>query len=125
MSLQPDGKIVVAGYDLANNNTNFFAARFYALEPTAASVSVSGRVLSPTRRGVSGAAVYLLDQEGNTRRATTNQLGYYRFESVQVGETYIFNIFSKRYSFTPQVVGINEEIIDLNFTSENFVKENL
>ncbi len=123
MTIQPDGKIVVVGSDLTGSNTNFFAARFTALEPTAAPVSVSGRVLSSSGRGVSGATVYLLDQEGNSRQTAANPFGYYRFEGVQVSKTYVINVFSKRYSFGQQVVSVNEEIVDLNFIIGNGGKE--
>lgn len=85
---------------------------------TAASVSVSGRVLSPRgRSGISRARVYLTNAEGYTRSTFTNHFGYYRFADVEVGQTYIFSVFSKKYQFAPQVVTINEETENLNFSS--------
>jgi uncharacterized delta-60 repeat protein len=119
MSLQPDGKIVVAGSDRTGNNDNFYTARFTALEPTAASVSASGKVLSPTGRGISGAIVYLTDQNGETRTARTNAFGYYHFADLSAGETFVFNVFSKRYNFAPRVLTINEETSELNFTAND------
>ncbi|MDQ4120700.1 MAG: carboxypeptidase regulatory-like domain-containing protein [Acidobacteriota bacterium] len=86
---------------------------------TAASVTVSGRVLSSRGRGVSRAMVYLTDPDGYARRASTNALGYFRFESTEVGQTYIFSVFSKNYQFAPQVITVNEEIIDLNLTAQD------
>jgi hypothetical protein len=88
---------------------------FEVLAPTAASVTVSGRVMSG-KRGVSRATVYLTDQNGETRAAQTNSFGYYRFDEVAVGETYIVNVNAKRYQFNPQVVNVTDEINELNFT---------
>jgi hypothetical protein len=85
--------------------------------PTAASVTIAGRVLAPSGKGVSSARVYLTDSQGETRTALTNQFGYFRFENVAAGETYVFNVFSKRYSFQPQVINVTQEINDLNFTA--------
>ncbi|MDQ4123492.1 MAG: carboxypeptidase-like regulatory domain-containing protein [Acidobacteriota bacterium] len=82
---------------------------------TVASVTVSGRVLSGKGSGIAGAVVYLTDSDGNTRTAKTNSFGYYRFEDVAVGETYIFNVFSKRFQFQPEAVMIREEIENQNF----------
>jgi len=88
---------------------------FEVQAPTAASVTISGRV-SAGKRGVARVVVYLTDQNGSTRTALTNQFGYYRFDEVEVGQTYIFNAYSKRYQFTPQVVTINDSLDNLNFT---------
>jgi len=85
--------------------------------PTAASVSVGGRVLSANGRAVSRARVTLTGASGETRTALTNSLGYYRFEDVGAGETYIFAVISKRYSVAPQVVTVTEDLTDLNFTA--------
>ena len=94
------------------------AFEFNSSVPTAASVAVTGRVLAATGKGISRAVVYLTDAEGNTKTALTNSFGYYRFEGIQAGKTYVFNVFSKRYSFQPQIVTVTEEIENLNFTAE-------
>jgi hypothetical protein len=82
---------------------------------SAASVSVSGRLSAPNSRGVSNARVTMTGSDGATRFAITNPFGYYRFENVQVGETYTFSVESKQYSFAPQAVYIGEERNDLDF----------
>jgi CSLREA domain-containing protein len=89
------------------------------ISPTAASVPVSGRVLAGKQTGVVGAIVYLTDSAGRTRSARTNSFGYYRFEEVLVGETYLFNVFSKRYQFSPRIITVIEETTELNFRTEN------
>jgi hypothetical protein len=86
--------------------------------PTAATVSVSGRVTAGGRKGVSNATVHLTTQSGETQTTRTNRSGYYKFKDLAAGETYIFNVFSKRYQFTPQVVSLTEEIAELDFTAQ-------
>lgn len=84
--------------------------------PTSATVSVSGRVLTmPNELGIANAMVIVTDAGGNSRSAITNSFGYYRFDGVTVGETYIFEVRAKGYLFSPQVIHIVEEINGLNF----------
>lgn len=85
--------------------------------PTAAEVTVAGRVTNG-KRGIANAQVYLTDQNGETKTAFTNSLGYYQFKNVGVGQSYTVNVLSKRYLFSPKVITINEEITELNFTAE-------
>ena len=87
------------------------------LSPTAASVTVSGRVLTATGGGLRSARVTLTDSSGRTRYAMTNPFGYYRFTEVAGGETYLFQVVSKSWSFAPQVVTVIEELTELNFTA--------
>ena len=82
---------------------------------TAASVSISGRVLTAYGRGVPRARVTLTDASGETRYAMTNFFGYYRFEQVTPGETYIFNVESKSNKFAPRVLTVTEDLSDFNF----------
>lgn len=85
--------------------------------PTAAAVTIGGRVLAG-RRGVARARVTLTGINGETRTALTNPFGYYRFEAVGAGETYVFNVHSKRYSFNPLIVTLTEELTNLDFTAQ-------
>ncbi len=90
---------------------------FEVQAPTAATATIGGRVTAGGRRGVSGAVVRLTDQNGVIRTAPTDLRGYFRFEDVAVGETYVLSVFSKQYQFTPQIISVNENITDLNFTA--------
>ncbi len=90
---------------------------FEAFVPTAAAVSISGRVING-KRGIARARVYLTGQNGETRTAATNSFGYFSFNEVQSGETYIVNVISKSYTFTPRVITVNEDLTDLNFSAE-------
>ena len=88
------------------------------LAPTAASASVSGRILTPEGRGLINARVILIDMQGNRLTAMSSTFGYYHFQEVEVGQTYIFTVASKRYQFTPQVLTVMEEINDLDFLAQ-------
>nr|MBA3334822.1 carboxypeptidase regulatory-like domain-containing protein [Acidobacteriota bacterium] len=84
----------------------------------AASVSVSGRILSSRSRGVSNAVVHLTNQNGEIQTARTNRFGYYTFKELAAGETYIFSVFAKRYQFNTQVITLTEDLAELDFTAQ-------
>ncbi len=80
-------------------------------------MSVAGRVSVGNGAGLTNAFVNLTDQNGITRTVRTSSFGYFRFDDVEVGQTYTVTIRSRRYFFSPQVVTVNDEIEDLNFTA--------
>lgn len=86
---------------------------FEQQSPSEATVSVSGRVLNPEGYGLRNAIVTLADMQGVARSARTSTFGYFRFDDVAVGETYVIGVSSKRYQFTSQVIAVNDEISDL------------
>jgi adhesin HecA-like repeat protein len=88
------------------------------LAPTAASVSIAGRVANQQGTGVSGARVSLTDLKGQTRMALTNGFGYYSFQDVMVGETYLVSVLSKRFAFAPRTIIVRDELTGLDFTPE-------
>lgn len=94
------------------------AAVITVLAPTAANVSVSGRVRTPNGRGLMNATVTLIDVIGNTRSARANQFGYFHFGDVQAGQTYTVNVWSKNYSFAPQIITVMEDMTELNITAQ-------
>ena len=85
--------------------------------PTAANVVVGGRV-AVGKNGLSWARVTLTDVNGETRSVLTSTFGYFRFDEVRAGETYIISVDHKRYIFAPQIVSVIEDLTDLNFTIE-------
>ncbi len=87
------------------------------LGTTAATVSVSGRVTA-RGRGISNAVVHLTSQSGEIQTVRTNRLGYYTFTELAAGETYIFNVFSKRYQFDPKVISLTEDLAELDFSTQ-------
>jgi hypothetical protein len=88
------------------------------LSPSAANVSISGRVLTAEGRGIRSTAVILTDSLGNSRTAVTSSFGYYRFDEVAAGETYVLSVSSKRYQFEPRTVNVNDNLTDVDFVAQ-------
>jgi hypothetical protein len=91
--------------------------QFRVLTTTAASVSVAGKVTA-RGRGISNAVVHLTSQNGEIQTARTNRFGYYTFRELAAGETYIFNVYSKRYRFDSKVISLTEDLAELDFTAQ-------
>jgi len=89
--------------------------------PTAASVSVGGRVMTLNGRGIRNARVTLTNSAGETRTVLTGAFGYYRFTDIPVGESYVISAAAKRFTFAPpvQTLTLQEEQNDVNFTAYN------
>jgi hypothetical protein len=85
--------------------------------PTAASASISGRVLTAYGRGVSGVVITVQGTDGVSKTVVTNTLGYYRFDGLQAGETFVVAARSRRYTFAVpvQVVNLGDSIAGLDF----------
>jgi subtilisin-like proprotein convertase family protein len=92
----------------------------YGVGPTAADVSVGGRVTNARGRGIGGVLILMTAANGERRHTTTDSFGRYRFDSVSSGETYVFSARSRRYSFgnSPQVVAVNDNTFDINFVAD-------
>ncbi|CAN5262307.1 hypothetical protein BH10ACI1_BH10ACI1_23780 [soil metagenome] len=89
------------------------------LAPLAANVSVGGQVIDANGSGISKARVSITNPNGETLTVLTNSFGYYRFDDVVVGETYIISVNSKRFQFAnqTQVIFVGEEITDIVFVA--------
>lgn len=102
------------------NNSDIGAfEKVYAI--TAADVSLGGRVTTSVGRGIRGARVTV---EGGSlsspRTAMTGPFGYFNFEGLTAGETYIITVYSKRYIFNvpTRAVTLGDSLYDFNFTAE-------
>ena len=109
-------------------NPNIFTkpatGQIYTFTPpaaTAASVSVGGRVMTASGRGIRNVYLTLTDSNGNNRLAVSTSFGYYRFEDVAAGETYVISASAKRYTFIQQsqVLNINEDTEGINFIANS------
>jgi uncharacterized membrane protein len=105
----------------AGSNNHTFDVGFAPPGPSAADVIVGGRITTASGMGIANTTVALADESGVRRSALTNAFGYFQFTDVQVGQTVIVTVLSKRYRFSPQsrIVEVNEEIGNLNFVAEN------
>lgn len=109
------GQSIAGGFILGNPYRNYTGFWTPSLVPTAANVSIGGRVLTAAGRGIGHARVTLYEPNGTISAALTNSFGYYRFDGVPVGETYILTVSSKGFAFEAQAVSVIDEITDLDF----------
>ncbi len=86
--------------------------------PTAAGVSVSGQVVNSGNVGISNALLTIQSSSGEIRSAKTNSFGYFTFEDVMVGETYVITVTAKRYSFSTSVISLADVIDNLIITAK-------
>jgi len=88
---------------------------------TAASVSVSGRVLTRQGRGIRNVIVRLVDEQGQHKITTTTSFGYFRFADVPAGQTYTISVSGKKYSFTQpaRVLNLTGDADEINFVADN------
>ena len=96
-------------FDVSNVN-------FTITPATAASVSISGRVLTANGSGIGGARVYLTGGAGETRTALSNPFGYFRFDDVAVG-FYTITTQSKRYQFESSILQAYDNVQDLTIVA--------
>lgn len=89
------------------------------LVPTAANVTVGGRVADVNGRGIANASVSIADQSGLRNFALTNPFGYFRFEDVPAGHVYILTVRSKRFQFAndTQTIQVIDDVTDLEFVA--------
>jgi len=87
---------------------------------TAASVTVAGRVMTQTGRGIRNVTVTMTDGNGNSRMARSTSFGYYRFETVAAGQTYTFTASGKRFTFSQpsQVRSITGTTNNIDFVAD-------
>ena len=91
-----------------------------AFGPTAAPVSVSGRVTTAAGRGIRNVQITLTDASGNTKTAQTTAFGYYRFEDAPAGETVTISVKVRRFRFEQSTIvrTTNDSISDADFVGE-------
>lgn len=89
--------------------------------PTAAAVSLGGRVLTADGSGVLNARVVVSGNSMNEpKMVVTGPFGYYRFDGLQAGETYVVTVNSKRFTFSmpSRVVSLTDDLLDANFIAD-------
>jgi hypothetical protein len=86
--------------------------------PTAAGVSISGRIFTAYGTSASRALVTLTDENGATTTVSTNNLGYFRFLDIPAGQTVIISVSAKSGTYSPRVINLTDNIGDLDFYPE-------
>lgn len=120
VALQSDGKILTTGTSSSPSATNssIMTARLLNTPGpfTASTAAVSGRVIDERGGGIRNATVILTGGNLETPLfARTSSFGYFTFEGLDVGQTYVAAVSSKRYIFEPRIFTLNEDLADLDF----------
>jgi len=87
------------------------------LAPSAAGVTISGRVSLSSGAGLRNATVILTDPDGGQRTAITGAFGYYEIDDVESGRTCVLTIVSKRFQFSPRILNVLESLSDVNIVA--------
>lgn len=83
--------------------------------PSAAVVTVGGRVTTVEGNGMAKTYVSMTDEDGRVRVTITNGFGYYSFDDVEVGKNYIIEPVRKGYQFSPRLISLTDEMPDVDF----------
>jgi Carboxypeptidase regulatory-like domain len=92
---------------------------FDSFAPTAALVSISGRVLTNNGQGIRNVRVTLTNGSGLIRTIQTTSFGNFRFEEIEAEQTYILEVSSKKFVFAnpTRILSVQEEIADADFVA--------
>jgi hypothetical protein len=85
------------------------------LAVTAADATVSGRVMTADGRTLRGARVTLVNSSGVARSVMTSSLGYYQFDEVETGDSYVIGVISKRYRFENKLILVADSLAQIDF----------
>jgi hypothetical protein len=88
------------------------------VEVSSASVGIGGRLLTAFGQPVSNTRVTLTDMNGLSRSALSSSMGYYRFDDVQVGQTYIVAVKTRRFRFQPMAVSVTDDLTELDLIAD-------
>ncbi|MGD9562068.1 MAG: carboxypeptidase-like regulatory domain-containing protein [Pyrinomonadaceae bacterium] len=94
---------------------------FGQFAPTAAQVSISGRVTSSGGQGLRGVRLELAGADGSVLTAVTSTFGYYRFDGIEAGTSYVISVRSTRYGFPDPVrfLNVSDNLTEINFTASH------
>jgi uncharacterized repeat protein (TIGR01451 family) len=86
---------------------------------TAAPVSISGRVVTASGRGIRNVQITMIDSQGTERTTQTTAFGYYCFDNVEAGETITLSVKARRFKFAQSSIvrTTNDSVTDADFVS--------
>jgi hypothetical protein len=92
-----------------------------SLAPSAANVSVSGRLSDTSGTGIGGVSVTLTDSQGRSVFTKSNNFGRYSFANVRAGDVYTVSVSSKRYRFgvSAQAVNVQAAVENVDFIADS------
>jgi hypothetical protein len=93
-------------------NSDIVCTAVTQVPPTAATAMITGRVTVNTgfTRGTGTLFVTILNTRTlATQVVFTDRLGYYQFNDLPTGDTYVITVRGKGYTFTPQTINLVED----------------
>jgi hypothetical protein len=91
------------------------------LTPTAAQASIAGRVTTADGMAIRNAEMVLTGNSLTTPlRVTTSSFGYFTFDGLQTGETYVLTVNSRRFTFQApsRVITLTDNALDIDFIAD-------
>ncbi len=84
---------------------------------TAADASISGRVTDANGRPMGKMNVAVVASDGSVRTVFTSAFGYFNFEGLQAGESYLVTVLGKRHRFESRFVNLGDSVTGVDFTA--------
>lgn len=107
---------IISDIDTASPNLLLYT---FTAAPTAANVSISGRVTDFRGRALPRVRLMITAEDGSVVTTLSSDMGYFQFDEIESGFTYILTAASKSHSFSPRIISLNEEVSDLNIVANN------
>ncbi len=100
-------------------NAGFWTPTGFA--PTAAAVTLDGRVRAANGAGIRNVLVTLIGANGATRTVITGKFDIYSFPDPVAGETYIISVAAKRYRFAQntQIHSATADYTNIGFVADD------
>lgn len=89
----------------------------YSVAAASTPYTVSGRVTSPSGRGVALAKIRIVNSQSQVREALTNHFGYFTFADIVGGQNVTVSVTSKHYTFQSQSIAINGNLTGLSIVA--------
>lgn len=104
----------------SSNSPFFLKAGFFTnpmAAPTAAGVTISGRIRMSNGRGIRNITVTLTEADGTTHTILSGASGQYSFTDVVVGQLVILYVKGNRFTFSEpiQILNLIGEATDIDF----------
>ena len=95
--------------------SNFTDGEINILAPTSSSVTIGGKVSATNGNPVARAQVSITLPNGERRTTLTSPFGFYRFNDIAVGKSYVVSVQHKKYQFSPQIINVFEAMENVDF----------
>jgi hypothetical protein len=97
--------------------SNFQDGAINILTPTSSTVSVGGKVFDASGNPIARTQVSITLTNGEIRTALTSPFGFYRFDNIEVGGSYVVHARHKKLQFSPQIIVVSEAMENVDFTA--------